>query len=590
MSDGKQKTAARERSDLWLVFGLFRAYPRRTVVMVGALLVASVAEIIGIGAVLPLLGLAINDGGGAQSGLDRTIVAVLAIFGMTPTLGSLLLLIVAAITLKAGLSLFALREVAYAVVEMTTAMRLGLLHALMAAKWSFFLDHPVGEFANTITIETDQAVQAYAAMTRILAIAVQIVAYVALASFVSWQVTIGAVIAGILIMGPLGGLVRMARTAARQRVAAYRELVVRLTDGLSGIKPLKAMGSEGRLVPLLEGEIGKLNSAMRKNALATEAMRTLQEPMLFAVLALGLYLILTNMALPIASVMVMALLFFRIGSRFGDLQRQYQVVRKGEPFLKAVMTSTEEATQAVEKSGRQKTPPLNHGITLENVSFSFGDTRVLDGVSLTVPAQKFITIFGPSGSGKTTLTDLIIGFYRPDSGRVLIDGIPLAEIDVQSWRSEIGYVPQDTLLFHESIFTNITLGDPAISEDQVKAALKAAEAWNFVASQHQGIHTVVGERGAKISGGQRQRIAIARALVRHPRLLILDEPTTALDPKTEASICATLSMLAGKVTVLAISHQRALRDAADIAYEIENGKVTIGEADTAFEHARGAAE
>jgi ATP-binding cassette subfamily C protein len=139
----------------------------------------------------------------------------------------------------------------------------------------------------------------------------------------------------------------------------------------------------------------------------------------------------------------------------------------------------------------------------------------------------------------------------------------------------IGYVPQENLLMHDTILKNITLGDEAIGEIEVETALRAAGAWDFVQDTARGIHTIVGERGSVLSGGQRQRIAIARALVTHPHLLILDEATTALDPKTEGEICATLASLKGGITILAISHQSALLENADLAYRVQGGTVQL---------------
>ena len=174
--------------------------------------------------------------------------------------------------------------------------------------------------------------------------------------------------------------------------------------------------------------------------------------------------------------------------------------------------------------------------------------------------------------------DLIIGLHRPQRGEVWIDDLPLGDVDIRAWREMIGYVPQETFLFHDSIMSNVTLGDDEIPPARVESALRRAGAWEFVAALPEGMDTVVGERGARLSGGQRQRIAIARALIRDPALLILDEATTALDPETEAGIAATMRRLAGKVTVLSISHQPAMKNAADIVYRIEGGAAVCEEA------------
>jgi len=199
---------------------------------------------------------------------------------------------------------------------------------------------------------------------------------------------------------------------------------------------------------------------------------------------------------------------------------------------------------------------------------------VFRGATLVIPAGEWTSITGASGQGKTTLVDLVTGLLRPQRGDVRVDGTRLSDLDLHAWRRKIGYVPQETLLLHESIFTNVTLGDPGLDEGDVERALRAAGAWGFVSALPEGMHWWVGERGARLSGGQRQRIAIARALVHRPKLLILDEATSGLDPETEAEICATLEALRGDLTILAISHQTGLVDQAGVVYGVEDGRVT----------------
>jgi ATP-binding cassette subfamily C protein len=214
---------------------------------------------------------------------------------------------------------------------------------------------------------------------------------------------------------------------------------------------------------------------------------------------------------------------------------------------------------------------------MDRVSFSYGDKKVLQDVSLTIPTRSLTTIIGTSGAGKTTLLDLIIGLYKPDTGAVYLDNIPLTHIDLTQWRRQLGYVPQEQLLLHDSILTNVTLGDPQLTAADAEHALKEANAWEFVSALPDGMHSNVGERGTKLSGGQRQRIMIARALAHRPSVLILDEPTSALDPASEALISETLRRLCADYTILAISHQPALAKSADVVYRLQHGQLTEAE-------------
>jgi ATP-binding cassette subfamily C protein len=190
-----------------------------------------------------------------------------------------------------------------------------------------------------------------------------------------------------------------------------------------------------------------------------------------------------------------------------------------------------------------------------------------------VPAREITVLTGPSGAGKTTIADLILGLYVPNQGRVLLDGVPLDELDLQSWRHLVGYVPQELVLFHDTIFANVALGDLGIRKTDVRRALQLAGAWEFVDALPEGMMTQVGEGGAKLSGGQRQRIALARALVGNPQLLILDEVTSALDPETEWQIVQGIQDLAGDMAVLAITHRPAFLEIADRLYRVADGRV-----------------
>jgi len=211
---------------------------------------------------------------------------------------------------------------------------------------------------------------------------------------------------------------------------------------------------------------------------------------------------------------------------------------------------------------------------------------VFSDLDMTIETGALTTLVGPSGSGKTTIIDLAIGLLQPQEGSVLLDGVPLTEIDIKAWRRLIGYVPQDTLLLHDSIIHNVTLGDPELTESDAEEALRAAGAWEFVNCLPQRLETIVGERGGKLSGGQRQRIVIARALINKPRLLILDEATSALDPESEEAVRQTMETLKGQLTILAISHNRALVQAADYVYQMNAGSARLLDAASQAELAK----
>ena len=233
----------------------------------------------------------------------------------------------------------------------------------------------------------------------------------------------------------------------------------------------------------------------------------------------------------------------------------------------------EEAQSANEIISGITSPLMREGVSFHGVCFSYGNKDVMKDITLTIPCGKLTVLTGVSGAGKTTIADLLTGLIRPQAGEILVDRVPLSEIDLLAWRQMIGYVPQEMFLFHQSVLRNITLDDNHLSRKDIEEALEKAGAWEFVSKLPRGVETIIGEHGAKISGGQRQRISLARALVRSPSLLVLDEVTAALDPETEGAVCRTLLQLRGEMAILAITHQPLLVNSADLVYHIEEGKI-----------------
>jgi ATP-binding cassette subfamily B protein len=212
-------------------------------------------------------------------------------------------------------------------------------------------------------------------------------------------------------------------------------------------------------------------------------------------------------------------------------------------------------------------------VDFDHVSYSYpqSDKKAIDDLTLSAKPGEMIALVGPSGSGKSTLINLIIGFLRPQSGRIRIDGKDMGEFDLRSYRRFISVVPQESVLFEGTVRENITYGLGSVSEKQVDGALQAANALEFVRELPEGVDTLVGERGARISGGQKQRLAIARALIRNPRVLILDEATSALDSQSEKEIQLALETLMSSRTTFVVAHRLSTVQKADRILVLDRG-------------------
>jgi ATP-binding cassette subfamily C protein len=555
-----------------------RIYPFQTVAMLIALLLAGLAEGVGLSALIPLLSIAIGSQAGAVqgaskggSGLEQMVTEALSALGLDPTIGVLLLVIIFSISLKSGLVLVAKKRVGYTVAQVATDLRLELLRTLRTARWEYFLRKPIGALANSLAVEARRSANAYLRGATMAAFVIEALVYTIVAMFVSWQATLASIAIGSVIAFMVRRLVRKARRAGIRQTRLNKALLAHMTDTLQSIKPLKAMAREYQADSVLIKKTTHLNKAFQKQVLSREYLRAIQEPLFTIFLAGTIYVVLIHWRLPLATVMVLIFLLSKMVKRMAKIQQEYQEMVILESAYWSLQGIIREAKQEAETALGDQLPLLKNSIRLEGVSFAYDDLPVLREASLTFPAGLFTAIVGPSGVGKTTIVDLVTALLRPQQGEIWIDDLPLAKVDLKRWRRMIGYVPQETLLLHDTILNNVTLGDPELNEDDAEYALRAAGAWEFVTAIEQGVNSTVGERGLMLSGGQRQRIAIARALVHRPKLLILDEPTSALDRDNEVAICETLRQLRGEITILAISHQPSLMDAADRAYRLQDG-------------------
>ncbi len=554
---------------LLLIFS--RSDPWRSVLVLAALVLAAAVEGFGFSTLLPLLSLASNQPATEHSALGQIMGPLLSYAGLHPSTPVLLLIILAALLIKSALLLIANRQVGYTVAQVATDLRLRLLRALLSTRWAYFTSQPVGALANAFAAEAARASQAYLAGVTMVSQLIIVAAYAIVAAMTSSSATAVAISLGIITVLILSHLVRITRAAGAQQTALQKDVITRLIDVFRGVKFVKVMGREPIVAPMLISETEQLNAALRRQVITKEAVAALQDMALMSYVAVSVYVCIVVLGLDISQVFMLALVFIRMLTSLNKAQRQYQDMAEKESAYWSLLSTVEAAEAEREMITGSKTPHLSRGIVLRDVLFAHGTHKVLDGVSLNIPAGKLTVLVGPSGSGKTTIIDLLARLANPQSGEISVDDVPLSELDATAWRRMIGYVPQETVLFNESIALNVSLGDPEIRRADIEEALQRCGAWPFIECLPQGIDSSVGELGAKFSGGERQRIAIARALVRRPQLLILDEPTSMLDTASEKAIWQMVAGLRGPVTILAVSHQSAPLALADRAYRLEHG-------------------
>lgn len=558
------------------LFTYIMVFPRRSVFVLIALLIAGIAEGLSLTALLPLLSIAVGESSGSnESSIGKFMEKALQDIGIEPSLDTILVIIVGGMFFKGIVLLLANRQVGYTVAHVATALRLDLIEALLASRWQYYLRQPVGSLANSIASEAYRAANGFEHSVNVLALAIQVLVYAIVALFISWQATLASLFIGLVLLIALNRLVTATRRAGTKQTHLLRNLLTYLSDVLSSVKSLKAMARDNVADAILREQTQQLEKATRREVMNRAALTALQEPILAALTASGLYLALVIWALSLPEVMVMVFLLTRILGLLNKTQRRHQQLAAQESAYWALRKAAEDARAEAERATGTLQPTLQKGITLQHVKFDYGHKTIFKDLNIEIPINSFTAVMGPSGVGKSTLLDLLCGLTEPQAGEIQIDGISLHDINLRQWRHMIGYVSQDTILLHDTVMNNILVGEPSLTVEDAERALRQAGAWDFVSALPEGLQTLVGERGGLLSGGQRQRIAIARALAHNPAFLILDEPTSALDPESERTICETLQKLSQNLTIVAVSHQPAVINAADRVFILSNGEAEL---------------
>ena len=529
--------------------------------MLVALLVAGLAEGFSLTALLPLLDIA--SGESPVDSADNLVLVFLTEIGIEPSLGNILIVIVAGVLIKSLLLLVANQQVGFTVARVATDFRLRLIDALLKSEWAYFLSHRTGSLANSLATEAYRAATGMEYAARVLAYGLQALVYLIVALIVTWQATVISVATGLGMLFLLRVLLRISHRAGSRQTALLKSLLSDLTDLLGVFKPLKAMAREQVADDLLKGQTRDLERATRREVVSKEALRALQEPILATLAAVGLFIALNYWGVKLSEVMVLVFLLVRFLGLVNKLQRQYQHVLVQQSAFDSIEDAVLDAKRAAEKNLGHLAPNFSETIEFRDVFFRYREHWVLQEFKAVFKFRALTVIRAPSGRGKSTVLELLSGLVRPERGEILIDGTNFLSINLTEWRQLIGYVPQDPVLLHDSIFNNVAVGSPNLTKTDVCNALRQVGLLEFVDQLKEGIETVIGERGGKLSGGQRQRLAIARALAHSPKLLILDEPTSALDSNAEAEICQMLKGMSEKLTVIAATHQKMLADMAD---------------------------
>ncbi|MFN8009455.1 MAG: ABC transporter ATP-binding protein [Terriglobia bacterium] len=449
-------------------------------------------------------------------------------------------------------------------------LRMRTYHHLQRLSLSYFDTHKLGTILSTITDDVG-TIQGFAssATLGIFVDLLTIVGMLGLMFWLNWDFALIAVAVTPFLLFFVSRFKKAVKKATHEVRKEQSEIVAVVQQGLESERVVKAFGRQD----LEESQLGEVSRATVEAALKARKVKSMLSPVVTVTVALCTALVLwRGAALILAGAMTAGSLtvFLSYLNKFfkpvQDLAKMTNAIAQAGVGVERIQAILNTDSIIPDRPDAREPDALRGKIVFDHVAFSYGaDAPVLKDVNFTIQPGQMVGIVGPTGGGKSTIVSLIPRFYEPLSGKVEIDGVDIRDYKLKSLRQHIGYVLQDTVLFRGTIRENIAYGRPGATEEEVVAAAKLANADEFISRMPQGYDTMVGERGLTLSGGQRQRIGIARALIRDNPILILDEPTAALDTESEKLVIEALERLMKGRTVITIAHRLStIRDANKI--------------------------
>jgi ATP-binding cassette subfamily C protein len=393
---------------------------------------------------------------------------------------------------------------------------------------------------------------------------------------ISPTITLLAIAGGGLVVLAHRGLRRRSREIGEKHNQAYALIHAEVGEGLAAIRIIKTFGAEKKYSERLQRHFAALREAQHAFIRDVGIGQLMLQGGGASLLAVVVWFAVSVWDAGISAVLPMVALFVRAMPLLDALQQASQNAAHAWPALGRAMAllARAESGRELDPTSGAHAPRALRSIRLVGVGVDFAgrSTPALDEVSFELRPGTITALIGPSGAGKSTVADVLGGLIAPDRGQLVIDNVPLDDSMRRCWRQQVAYVQQEPILFTGTIRENLLLSRPTASSAEMSAALKRASA-SFIEQMPAGLDTPLAERGAHLSGGERQRIALARALLRDPRLLILDEATSALDRDNEAQIAAAVGAMRGDMAILVIGHRGSLADIADCIMRVENGRV-----------------
>jgi ATP-binding cassette, subfamily B, bacterial MsbA len=454
-------------------------------------------------------------------------------------------------------------------------LRCGVLHQVLSMGQSYLDTHGSGKLLNTLGTDTWRVSSAFTVLAGAIINLCLALTLSLLLLLISWKLSLIVGCLLLLISQVVQFLSRSIKQLSRQATSANASLSQRMLETFHGLRLIRAFGRESHE----QNRFEEASRQVSKIFLRMEKVSVLVNPLseIFAASVLLGILLAMTMHSPgqLAASVTFLILLYRLQPRIRQLDADRVALNAFSASVEEVRSFLDKTDKPYLHSGARMLASIEKTIVFENVSFRYGseENASLQDVSCSIAVGETTALVGPSGAGKSSLINLICRFYDPSFGRLLIDGIPLPQLDLAWWRSQIALVSQDPFLFNASVAENIAYGKLDATHEEVLEAARKANALRFIEDLPNGFETVLGDWGLRLSGGQRQRLALARAFIRDPRILILDEATNSLDLISENVIQDALQEFGRNRTVLIVAHRISTIEHADKVIVLDAGRM-----------------
>lgn len=480
------------------------------------------------------------------------------------------------ITLKAALNMLLTIRENYFLEEYSYQLRSQLYHTVSTARWEQLAAGRQTDTINLFTSQCSQVSYAVGELIHLISSMFSAVVSLGIALWLSVPMTIFVVLCGSAFAVVFRRLMKASKEFGDEMIRINRNMYQELFDQLKGMKEVRTYGVQQEHAELFD----KVSLSLRDSKLQYVQKRTLPS-MLYTVAAAGMigaiFLVsVLGLKMDTVRLIVLVYVFMRLwpvfSGFFGRLNSIMVAVPAHEKLTEALCNLEAENTM------KESAAPLAFEKEIEfrhvTLTYQNGTEPVLKDVSFCLKKGSVTALVGRSGAGKTTIADLLLGFLVPTQGEICIDGVPLTRDNLSAWRYSMGYIPQKPMILNASVRENLLRFHPQATEDEMIEALKKAQAWSVVEKLPKGMDTDLGDEGIRLSGGERQRIVLARVLLGNPRLIVMDEATSAMDYESEIAVRKAFENLAESVTVLVIAHRLATVRTAKYALVLEDGRIT----------------